>query len=357
MRKIIVIVFAGVLLFALSGSAWAKQEESPDKRWDSRLVEFSTYNDRNAQPPGAIDGLEPGAVIYTEPKDKPGLPLPRNSAMTDSLEDLEIDALANIDDLYFSELIKSKAHLLVSFSGDPGGNSVHLESTGGKRKVYWSKQDLSNVGGGPDPNLENLDGLEIYQTQPFPNAPRPWLDDANHYSQEGEPSLFSVLHQHGQYVPRAHVVAAITALGWEGSEGDVDVDALMVLDRDIEWVWDDDDTIIFSIRACGNWDGGEIVVLPFPTGGPAFFLEHGDTTHHGDGTKEWNTAFDIQTAFSVNTEEVDAIEALGFIGGGGPGGQTGVPSLTNWGLLVLLVLLVLSGVYVIYHRRRGAVRA
>jgi len=34
-----------------------------------------------------------------------------------------------------------------------------------------------------------------------------------------------------------------------------------------------------------------------------------------------------------------------------------VPSLTNWGLLVLLVLLVLSGIYVIYQRRKGVVRA
>lgn len=33
------------------------------------------------------------------------------------------------------------------------------------------------------------------------------------------------------------------------------------------------------------------------------------------------------------------------------------PSLTNWGLAILLVLLVLSGVYVIYQRRKGVARA
>ncbi|MDH3892240.1 MAG: hypothetical protein OEV49_14275 [candidate division Zixibacteria bacterium] len=33
-----------------------------------------------------------------------------------------------------------------------------------------------------------------------------------------------------------------------------------------------------------------------------------------------------------------------------------VPSLTNWGMLVLMVLLVISGVYVIYYRRRGIAR-
>jgi hypothetical protein len=33
------------------------------------------------------------------------------------------------------------------------------------------------------------------------------------------------------------------------------------------------------------------------------------------------------------------------------------PSLTNWGLLVLLLLLLLSGVYLIYHWRKGVVRA
>jgi hypothetical protein len=34
-----------------------------------------------------------------------------------------------------------------------------------------------------------------------------------------------------------------------------------------------------------------------------------------------------------------------------------LPSLTNWGLLVLLGLLILSGVYVIYQRRKGVARA
>ena len=36
---------------------------------------------------------------------------------------------------------------------------------------------------------------------------------------------------------------------------------------------------------------------------------------------------------------------------------TDLPSLTNWGLLVLVLLLILSGAYVIYQRRKGAVRA
>jgi hypothetical protein len=34
-----------------------------------------------------------------------------------------------------------------------------------------------------------------------------------------------------------------------------------------------------------------------------------------------------------------------------------VPSLTNWGLIVLLALLILSGIYVIYQRRKGVARA
>ncbi|MFQ6008587.1 MAG: hypothetical protein ACE5K8_06495 [Candidatus Zixiibacteriota bacterium] len=34
-----------------------------------------------------------------------------------------------------------------------------------------------------------------------------------------------------------------------------------------------------------------------------------------------------------------------------------VPSLTEYGLLVLLVLLILSGIYVIYQRRKGVARA
>jgi hypothetical protein len=34
-----------------------------------------------------------------------------------------------------------------------------------------------------------------------------------------------------------------------------------------------------------------------------------------------------------------------------------VPSLTNWGLLILLALLILSGIYVVYQRRKGVARA
>ncbi|HWR83533.1 MAG TPA: hypothetical protein VN285_09535 [Candidatus Deferrimicrobium sp.] len=34
-----------------------------------------------------------------------------------------------------------------------------------------------------------------------------------------------------------------------------------------------------------------------------------------------------------------------------------VPSLTSYGLIVLLGLLILSGVYVIYNRRKGVSRA
>ena len=92
-----------------------------------------------------------------------------------------------------------------------------------------------------------------------------------------------------------------------------------------------------------------MVTLGNPAG--AAFLKHGDNTHHGDGTNKWNTAFDIQTAFGVDTEEVDAIETAQFHR------HRDIPALTNYGLLVLLVLLVISGIIVIRHRRRGTVRA
>jgi hypothetical protein len=102
-------------------------------------------------------------------------------------------------------------------------------------------------------------------------------------------------------------------------------------------IWDTDDIIIFSIRASGNWDGGEIVVLPF--GGPASFLNHGGQI--------WNTAFDVATAFGVSTQEVDAIEALPIPPGG--------PVLTEWGIMILVILLLISASFIMLKRKKTAV--
>ncbi|GAG43460.1 unnamed protein product, partial [marine sediment metagenome] len=128
--------------------------------------------------------------------------------------------------------------------------------------------------------------------------------DANMYSLATEPGANSVyFYPFGgpgvPYVPQATIHAAVASLGFTGAVGQVELDALMVSDRGAGSVWGSGDMIIFSIQAAANFDGGEIIVLPF--GGPAAFLAHGGHL--------WNTAFNVGAAFGVTTEEIDGLEA------------------------------------------------
>lgn len=351
MRKMIVILFAGALIFVIAGGVWAQDQQVVAKGYHP--VEFSDTLDDQADlvPPWGLNGPDPGQVLFTVKNDLPGFPHPKDSHID---YDEEVDALAHYGDAYFWMIKNNTTNLLISFNGDPGGgvdpNCVWYETAGGPapggpvmRAVLWKHNSLSNVAP-TDPNFDDLDALETYGPG--------MSDDAYRASFMGDPvdpgqtplRNWSVWNYAGGapvgWFPKDDIVAAITNLGWSGNEDSVDVDALMTSFNEI----------IFSIRANGNWDGGELVVVTLGNPAGAAFLQHGNSVNHGDGTNKWNTAFDIQTAFGVNTEEVDAIEALDTL-------QVTIPSLTNWGLLVLLVLLVISGIIVIRHRRRGAVRA
>ena len=143
----------------------------------------------------------------------------------------------------------------------------------------------------------------------------------------------------GAYVAQSVIQNSVQYLDYVGPS--VDLDALMVWDVDPLGTWSNGDAIIFSIRGAGNWDGGEIVVKEFSVAG-ARFLNHGDHL--------WNTAFDVQTAFGVDTEEVDAIEAY-------PTWYQQTPTLTQWGLIILVALLIASGVFIMLRRRKAAIPA
>jgi len=335
MRKAIVLLFAVALALMISNGAWAQEQQVVAKGYHP--VEFSDTLD-DAATPGSLNGPSPGQVLFTVKPDAIGPPHPSNSNI---FYEEEVDALANIGDAYFWMIKNNTTNLLVSFNGDPGGgadpNCVWYETPGGATGLLWTHNTLSNVPP-TDPNFDDLDALETYGPG--------MADDANRASFMGDPGGFSVYNWNFGapvgWFPKDSIIKAILTVdpGFTGDTGKVDVDALMTSGNEI----------IFSIRATGNWDGGELVVVTLGNPAGAAFLKHGDTTHHGDGTNKWNTAFDIQTAFGVNTEEVDAIEALDEL-------QVTIPSLTNWGMLILLVLLLLSGIIVIRHRRRGVVRA
>lgn len=318
MRKFSLVLLAAALLL-VGGNVWADQVVEKTMH---HPVEFSDTLD-DAAIPGGLNGPDPGQVLFTIVRDLLDGAHPSDSWID---YDDEVDALANVGDAYFHGVVNNTANLLVSFNADPGVNAVWFETPAPVRGLMWSHQDMSftTTGGpGPDPNFDDLDGLETYG----PGT----LDDANRASFNGDAvaAVFEIGPPVAPVVTNAQILTAVGALGYTGPTPDVD--ALMM----------SGDEMIFSIRASGNWDGGELVYVG--PGGPAtaVFLFHGGHL--------WNTAFDVGTAFGVGTEEVDAIEAWG-----GAVPMTTIPSLTTYGLIVLLALLLLSGIIVIRRRRATA---
>lgn len=385
-----IIALVGFVVTLDYGNVWAQQEApTAEQVWEAKYpinLEFSDSLDKEAEegvPGWGISVLDPRQVIYTHPKDAVGAPFPRNTF--DFCYEGEVDALANGGDAFFHDLIVNNAVLLVSFEGDPfwggpigpgddppdGPIAVYAECNGGTHFPKWDHEHCVN-----DPNtVDDLDGMEVWG--PYYNEEvMPDPDDADYYSLLGDPipdggvptdpkySVFCIVlpdtHDQIPYVPHSDIVAAVTnpvlTIPEEGAqhyEGDtllIDLDALMVFEEggiNGDHVWNAGDTIIFSIRNTipfqGNWDGGEIVVLPF--GGPPSYLNH--------GLHLWHTAFGVATAFDLDppTEEVDAIEAYPQQ----PRPQT--PALTEWGLIILVALLIASTIFVMLRRRKAAVPA
>jgi hypothetical protein len=353
---LVIIAVVGIAAVLNYGKVWAQADveiPEPFNPTKSEIwVEFSNYLDRQAVPGGgAINGLDPLQVLLTTPFDPIGPPNPKDDDALDFGGTGEVDALANIRDLLFGRLIANKADLLVSFLGDPNYNNpptnipkvaVYIEYAAGNNPL-WTQVSLNNPNT-PPPQLEDLDGLQLWGFEGY----------ANMYSLQGDfTSGTSIFYWNGAapaaYVPQADIVAAVQAPSLDpghftGSASQVDLDGLMVLDNG-DHAWNSGDTIIFSIRAAANWDGGEIVVLPWD-GKPnsAFYLNHGGHL--------WNTAFPVASTFHLDppTEEVDAIEAY-------PPMTYGTPTLTQWGLIILVALIIASGVFIALRRRKAAVPA
>jgi hypothetical protein len=354
-------------------------------------LEYSNLSDEEAiVGGGAHDGADPLQVLYTEPLDLLGAPFPNDSIDFGVVGD--VDGLANIGDAYFCSLVANSDDLLISVKGEatPPGESVFLEGANGATTLLWTHSVLSNPGAPGD--LDDLDAMELWGPT-WPAAPfglPGW--DANMYSVAGDTGGFSVyifrLAGVVGYIPQATIAAAVSdvaltdaargALPFAGPPGAVDLDALMVFDRGglFDGVWNAGDTIVFSIRAAANWDGGEIVVLRF--GEPPEYLFHGG--------HPWDTPFLVGAALGVGTEEVDGIEAFGAdqsfgaccmdvpnvacvnltaadcgcVGGIFRGDGTNcaaldvcnIPAVSEWGMIAM-VLLVLTAATVIMSRRRA----
>jgi hypothetical protein len=343
-------LFTVIALLALAmiySDAWAGQEAPstipPEEEGKYVIpVEFTNVPDKQAAlgtPTWGLNGNDPGQVVFTLAKDGAGGPYPNNSTYD---FDGELDALANMGDAYFFDLIADRAVLLVSFQDEPVGAAgkkvIYAENWGAPPRNFakWVDRDLVF----DNPTVDSLDGIEVWG--PYD------ADDADCYSLAGDPNGVSVWIWDGAtsspYLLKTHIAAAVIEVGYTGSEQDVDVDALMVWDQGTAYEWDAGDMVIFSIRNTipggGNFDGGEIIVKPHT--GLATFLTHGG--------RLWNTANPIAATFGVATEEVDAIEAY-------PGLQRETPTLTQWGLIILVVLIVASAIFIMVRRRKVTVPA
>jgi hypothetical protein len=363
-----IITLLGIAVVFNYGYVWAQRvDQKPPPDFDATKepirTEFSDYPDKEAAKPpdGTLWGLDPLQVLYTQPIDRPaapGDPFPQDDDGLDFGASGEVDALANMSDALFSDLVFNADNLVVSFGGDPNFTgppaindvAAFMEDVGGNRNPYWRQQDLVN----PD-QLDDVDGLQIWP---------PDTGYANMYSRLKDFATgTSVYYWDGansaQYVPWTDIRDAVksASLDYEGGQhytgpdSLVDLDALMVKDRggNFDGYWNDGDTIIFSIRntkPAGNWDGGEIVVLPH-AGQPnsVRWLRHGGHL--------WNTAFVCSTEFKMaagtRTEEVDAIEAYPT-----PLTQE-TPTLTGWGLIILVALLIASTIFILLKRRKAVV--
>jgi len=202
-----------------------------------------------------------------------------------------VDALANCQDFLYPQVTTGLAPFVASFSGY---GDIYYHNTGGGTGLWASGPVQVNSTAPPD----DLDGLELWGPE--------GQDDANHYSIIGDPlgpplypavSVFFYnpgAHVSTPYILHQQVKAAL------GVDFDVDVDGLMVYDLACNGVWETGDSILFSLRPNAVYDGGEIWV--WQNGLAPTFLVHGG--------RVWDTANPVAAIFNVNSENINALEAI-----------------------------------------------
>jgi hypothetical protein len=229
--------------------------------------------------------------------DQKGIPDPEQTLLWDGNgnvkdgfdygKDFQVNAMANIRDALFSEVIHNKADLIFSTSGDVLAPILY-ETTNGSNGIWATAPQINKNG------VQELDGLEVWGPEEVP--------DANRYSLEGDPisdangriavhndtSLGFGFRNAAFYVNELAAAIHLSPNLWTG----FDLDGLMTYD----------DRIMFSIAPVGNFDGGEIWTWK-PGDRDAKFLKHGG--HY------WDTAFDVRGTFGTASENVDALEAIG----------------------------------------------
>lgn len=226
--------------------------------------------------------------------------------------EFNIDAQSQTNDALFDAVINNRAPLIVSTSFDGMlGNDVSLaaERNSGAVESFARRRQIVDH---PHPGglLRDIDSVDLWG---------PENDEAaGFYSFKTDPNNTAVYSQTflgpGSVQPYLSKTQIANAIDDPNVAPQIDIDGLMVRDigtgfNPFDGEFNEGDAIMFSIApiltAAGDvrYDGGEIWVWEF--GQPARFLEHGG--------HKWDTAFDVAGAFGVNTQNIDALEAVGSV--------------------------------------------
>jgi hypothetical protein len=285
--------------------------------------------------PGPIDGVPPVARVpgkeYTDALDVTHVPSPhavqptqigmfdgiggaqdglRLSDYATNIGGFHIDAQSQVRDVLFEEARDNRVSLIVSTSFDQmlgGGIALAAErTTGAVQPFAASTQIVSHPHAGGQ--LRDVDSIDLWGPEGQPHAAfYSFRDDPNNTSIYTLQALaFGFLQP---YLTRGEIAGAI---GNTGLTPLIDVDALMVHDIGTGFTpFDGDfgpgDSIMFSIAPIPNPEGGD-----FYDGGEVWVWEHGQPAQFlNHGGHLWNTAFNVGAAFGVQTENIDALEAVG----------------------------------------------
>jgi len=251
----------------------------------------------NAPNKNAAGALAPGQSLLWD-----GLGNVANGAIYSTGPNNQLDAMAHNADAFFSEVIANLAVLLVTFHSDP---VIRYETTLGGRGIWATTAQINSAAGA----IDEIDGLEVWGPE--------GVNDTDRFSELGDPTGCAVIIS----APFGCLLSNLTLAAIIGDpNGRHDLDGLMV----------SGETILFSIRPTGPFDGGEIWVFSLGTAA-ATFLNHGGHL--------WDTAFDVNAAFG-HGENVIGLEAVRFI----------IPEPRTIGMMALGLALV---AFARYRRRSG----
>lgn len=197
---------------------------------------------------------------------------------------LQVDALANRNDRLFLPYISDGVEMIFSVEAD--------------RNIYFERERTGEFGlWTPNVAVNDVDGLEV------------WGDsNSDHHSFEGDPGGVSLIYTGAlpiQNVMQADLLAGIQSMGIGLSLEPEDLD----LDASMRWnaATTGGGLLAFSVAPVsdefGNviLDGGEIFVLDLSSLTAEFLLHGGHL---------WDTDFDVMGTFGLDSENINAIEAV-----------------------------------------------